>query len=156
MGTRSRLIRKDLIIMEQLLLDLHSCLDRARSLIKEYEARLRAINEREALSVSKEAELNERHKSIESREAECQKVERVVDLHKEATALHASANLRIQLAAQAERDLKQHTDISHQQIDEKRKLMAKESENILKRSKSLDDEVSKRVTEICNKNGIKI
>ena len=142
--------------MEQLILDLHSCLDRARSLIKEYEGRLRAINERESLSVSKEEELNERHKSIESREAECQKVEKVVDLHKEATALHASANLRIQLAAQAERDLNQHTDISHQQIDEKRKLMAKESENILKRSKSLDDEVSKRVTEICNKNGIKI
>ena len=142
--------------MEQLLLDLHSCLDRARSLIKEYEARLRAINEREALSVSKEEELNERHKSIESREAECQKVEKVVDLHKEATALHASANLRIQLAAQAERDLKQHTDIANQQIDEKRKLMAKESENILKRSKYLDDEVSKRVREICEKNGIKI
>ena len=142
--------------MEQLLLDLHSCLDRARSLIKEYEARLRAINERESLSVSKEDELNERHKSIESREAECQKVEKVVDLHKEATALHASANLRIQTAAQAERDLKMYMDISNQQIDEKRKLLAKESENNLKRSKSLDDEVSKRVTEICNTNGMKI
>ena len=140
--------------MEKLLLDLHSCLDRARSLIKEYEARLRAINEREALSVSKEEELNERHKSIESREAECQKVERVVDLHKEATALHASANLRIQAAAQAEADLRQHTDIANQQIDEKRKLLAKEYENNLKISKSFDAEVTKRMKEICQKNGI--
>ena len=141
--------------MEQLLLDLHSCLDRARSLIKEYEARLRAINERESLSVSKEDELNERHKSIESREAECQKVEKVVDLHKEATALHDSANLRIQLAAQAEKDLKQHTDIANQQIDEKRKLMAKESENNVKRSKLIDDEVNKRVDIFLVANGFK-
>ena len=141
--------------MEQLLLDLHSCLDRARSLIKEYEGRLRAINEREALSVSKEDELNERHKGIESREAECQKVEKVVDLHKEATALHASANLRIQSAAQAEKDLKQHTDIANQQIDEKRKLMAKESENNLKRSKQIDDLVSAEVEKFLKSNGFK-
>jgi len=142
--------------MEQLLLDLHSCLDKARSLIKEYEGKLRSINERETLSEKKEYELKERHKSIESREAECQKVERVVDLHKEANELHASANLRIQAAAQAEKDLKMHTDIANQQIDEKRKLMERESENNQKRSKSLDDEVSKRVREICEKNGIKI
>ena len=141
--------------MEKLLLDLHSYLDRARSLNKEYEARLRAINERESLSVNKENELNERHKGIEARESECQKVENVVKLHKEAMELHASANIRIQAAAQAEKDLKQHTDIVNQQIDEKRKLMAKESENNLKRAKTIDDEVSKRVETFLVQNGFK-
>lgn len=140
--------------MDQLLLDLHACLDKARLLIKEYEGKLRSINEREANTKQKEKSLSILHEGIAAREFECQKVENVVKLYKEATQLHAAANLRIQEADKAEKSFSSRVQEENSKLDEKRKVQAKEAENNLKRSKSIDDEVKRRVSKIVEDNNL--
>jgi hypothetical protein len=59
-----------------------------------------------------------------------------------------SANIRIQTAAQAEKDLNIRTQKEHADLDNKRELTRREVAAQEKQKKAIEDEVSKRVREV--------
>ncbi len=140
---------------EQVLLDLHSTLEKARSLVKECDQRLRMVIEREKDVILLQHKLDENTKNIQQREAECSKVENVVKIHKEATERYDAANLRVNAAAEAERKLNAAVDLQSKKDQETRLELEKKAKINETRAKSIDDEVTKRVQEILKKAGIK-
>ena len=141
--------------METLLAQLREVFANGQAIISEHKQKLQFITEEKQRLQKMRDDLDDQHHGMEAREIECKKVENAVNLHKEATALMESANARLQVAVQAEKDLKTHTEKEHAELDNKRELTRREVAAQEKQKKSIDDEVKKRLKDIMDKMGIK-
>ena len=139
---------------QSILLELHSILDRAKSLVKEYESKLRSVNERESLAEQRHHALDDRHEGMQAREAACQKVENIQKLHADATAMHNAAHLRLNEAVEAERKNRLYFDTENQKLKEKAILTKREADNVLTQRKGIDDEVNQRVKQVLKNMGL--
>jgi hypothetical protein len=142
--------------MEQLLAQLREVFTNGQELIAEYKQKLAIVTDEKKSLDDMRASLDERHHGMEAREIECKKVENAVNLHKQAKDIMESATARLQLADQAEKDLKTNAEKEHAELNNKRELTRREVQAQEKQKKDIDDEVKKRLKYILSKMGIDV
>lgn len=142
--------------MNSLITGLHKLYEEAHSLITQYQKKLSDLTVKAAKVHGREAYLAMAEKSVALREDACQKVENVQALHQTVKDLHDSANLRLNAAAEAEKSLRQTTDLEHSKLTEERLVTQKEANLLEARRKNIDDEVKKRVQTILSSMGLKL
>ena len=141
--------------MQSVLDKLNDAHEEIQKIEKEARERLADVLVRENRVILREKKVAEDEATMGDREAAVSKIESVVALKKEAEELMAKAQALMESATGAQKELDKNTKISTDTINDLRSIARKEQDNVDKRRRELDDEVSKRVEQCLINMGIR-
>lgn len=143
------------ITLSKIVGQVSDALHRSNDLIISYQDKLKLVKDREIAVIDRENILAKQINDFSIRESEVSKVENVVSLKSEADKLIIEGK-NIKSANDNDRkSFESYKSGETSRLNELRLTVQRESDNVLEARKQIDEEVSKRVSEVLVKMGIK-